>query len=722
MQIAVETFASTVLPESPRSPAVASLYAILSAGNPAAPLSGRLDWVESLGDWLLRDSFFSAGPPAIDQRKEPVQTRRLRLLLRACERVPEAEAIVAGVLRSVLAETDAVRLLSEAGLPGHHGFFAEALDRLSKRILPAPRNDTELLEIAPRVFADVRDVLWLRRAPRPLVASFAERLISGGTPGASDWKPLRAGVLDAIELLAIRIAALGLAEDVRARSPSTGVADSPFVRLERLHRAMAARERAGEPRAPEEERARIEALRACRATIRAAVAQLERFGVSVDLVYRLELIQKSLLRLEHLTASIIAPRERVATAAADLLVALLRDVARDRSLRALVQSNLRHLSLKIVDRAGDTGEHYITSSRGEWMGMIGSAAGGGLLTAGTTIAKFQIYFLHLPPFFDGLAGSVNYAGSFVLMQLLGFTLATKQPSMTAAALARELHDAGEDVERDLEPLVDQIARITRSQMAAAFGNLLFVAFAACAVETALRLSGKGTMLSPAHAEGVIASLHPLQSGTVFYAALTGVLLWASSIGAGWFENWAIYQRVPDGLAASRRLRRWLGEKGARSLADRITHHLSGFGGNVTLGVLLGMVPVFGTFFGAPLDVRHVTLSMGSLSFAGFALVRQELPVMAFLWALAGIGVIGVLNFGVSFALALEVAMRARDVGRAGHWSLLKAVTRRLLRNPRQFVIPPRDAPETAHSGQAGTPALATAHGPTNPAPDTPPGP
>jgi site-specific recombinase len=56
----------------------------------------------------------------------------------------------------------------------------------------------------------------------------------------------------------------------------------------------------------------------------------------------------------------------------------------------------------------------------------------------------------------------------------------------------------------------------------------------------------------------------------------------------------------------------------------------------------------------------------------------------------GIAVIGLLNFGVSFALALFVALRARDVPRGERRTLPVAVLRRFLRRPLEFFYPPRE--------------------------------
>jgi site-specific recombinase len=95
--------------------------------------------------------------------------------------------------------------------------------------------------------------------------------------------------------------------------------------------------------------------------------------------------------------------------------------------------------------------------------------------------------------------------------------------------------------------------------------------------------------------------------------------------------------------------------------------------------------MFGKFFGLPLDVRHVTLSTGALTFA--IVSAPALGKNALLWAGAGIGLIGILNFGVSFVISLFFALRARGVGREWTWLLAKAVLSRGLRHPFEFLFP-----------------------------------
>src|SRR5207247_395976 len=137
---------------------------------------------------------------------------------------------------------------------------------------------------------------------------------------------------------------------------------------------------------------------------------------------------------------------------------------RHRSLRDILHTNLHLLARKMIEHAGQTGEHYITTSRGQWWRMMASAAGGGFLTGFTIVVKYLVLWGHFPLFVEGAFASANYAGSFLAMQLFGFTLATKQPSMIAAALAGSLHGSHKTAERaELDDLVTLIARICRSQ-------------------------------------------------------------------------------------------------------------------------------------------------------------------------------------------------------------------------------------------------------------------
>jgi site-specific recombinase len=696
------TFGRELLPRGAQHRSVKQLHAALERCAPNAPLIERVSGLEALFAWLSSRRSVPALPAA---GSEPAQLVRLRLLLHATEQLPAVRFRLAQCVHSVLAESVGGGLFGRLGLPTDRGFLAETLDRISRGLLPEPIDEQDLAQLLGRLFPSRVALGALAATPLEPLAQLI-RLLGQRQHQADPWAPLLEHLTDACSLLALRISAAGLSDVIRARSPKVRLEASPFHRLPRaldllLHDVRSYRAALAEPhREALRVRAQLEecheTIQRCRGVTEEVVRNLEHFGVSVDVVYRIELIDQSLDRLSLLLKQ-LEPYSEVgrATEVKALLVELVGLRLRDRKLSEIAHSNLHLLARKIIERAGHTGEHYITSSRREYVKMLASAGGGGVLTAGTAALKFAIGWAHLAPFAEGVLSACNYAGSFIVMQLLGFTLATKQPSMTAAALAGTLRDSAHD--QDLSALVAMIARITRSQLAAALGNIGMVIPATLAFDALWRSRHEGAPFLSAETAGyVLSSLHPTQSGTIFYAALTGVLLWSSSIAAGWLENWAVYRRLPEAIA-EHRYGRVLGRSTMRWLSRFLQRNIAGFGGNATLGTLLAMTPVMGKFFGLPLDVRHVTLSTGALTLAVSSLSFSSDTSHAIFAAALGIATIGCLNFGVSFALALAVALRAREAKRSDRLRLVLSVLATFFRSPLQFFLPPaNDAATTVH--------------------------
>ncbi len=122
----------------------------------------------------------------------------------------------------------------------------------------------------------------------------------------------------------------------------------------------------------------------------------------------------------------------------------------------------------MTERSAETGEHYITRNGKEYLQMLRQAAGGGLVMSVTTMVKFGLAALAFSAFWGGFWAGINYAISFVLIQLLHFTVATKQPAMTAPAMAAKLKDINE--QGAVDSFVDEVANLTRTQVAAILGK------------------------------------------------------------------------------------------------------------------------------------------------------------------------------------------------------------------------------------------------------------
>ena len=126
---------------------------------------------------------------------------------------------------------------------------------------------------------------------------------------------------------------------------------------------------------------------------------------------------------------------------------------------------------------------------------------------------------------------------------------------------------------------------------------------------------------------------------------------------------------------------------AQAIADFAKKHVAGVAANVSLGLMLGLVPTVLAFIGIPLDVRHVTLSTGSVA-ASVGVGFDTMLTAPFWWAVGGIASMGVLNLAVSFALAFRWPC-ARTARKPGMRRLLQGRLRRLLQHPLQAILPPK---------------------------------
>lgn len=661
----------------------------------AATLPERLDAVVALVRWT-RDGWDDPADPHGRHFWSRRQGGRLDATLTLLESDQGLRHRYQEAIRSVLDEGDATNVFGHAGIPSERGFLAELGERIMDRLLPRPRNDRDLATLLRRLFRSVADVERFDEMPEALFERFVRLHSLADHPEVGAG--LRRTFADGFRLLATWTKSQGLSPKLRKRSRPCEVTASPFHRIAQLSEIVVERWLAGQPLAEEAEAWRRESER-CREEMAEIHRQIEREGVSTHVVYGLEMIERCLTRMSTMVDVMAAPGEREAAIALHRLFArLASSIHDDRSVRHLLWWTTHLLQRRIVERSGESGEHYIADTRAEYRQMWLAAAGGGLLIVGTAAIKTAISGWPAPDFVHGLLYGLNYAVSFLLMQRFGLVLATKQPAMMGAALAAIVRER-RGAER-AEEITEYAARISRSQLAAVLANLMAVSAGSVGfVVLWSHLFGR-PFLAEAEAAKVYDHLSPVNSGTAFYAALTGVILWLASVIGGWFDNFCVYHRLPLAIAqhpagerlGRDRMVRW-GEALARNGADWAT--------NVSLGFMLGMTPAVGHFLGLPLDVRHVTISSGGLSLASASLGRGWFDEGMFLRGIAGVAVMFVLNLSVSFLLSLITAARAYELPGAGVRSLLGSLYRRFVTAPRDFLLPPRRDPPAVAPATGG---------------------
>ncbi len=601
---------------------------------------------------------------------------------------PELRDALRAALRELLGDGTAAKLLAETGILANTGFFTELGRRITGRLLPAPR-DLTLAGQFGTLFDSGRDAGWLERLP----AADGERLVRAlaiGDDEARLWLRPRVALLDAIDLLSVRLAAMGVEPELQRHYRVPREHNNPFLAQNALLQQWLAAARVAVANGPAPDIADLDVLLAqCHDVVARVRRSARSGGASLRLTFLLQRVTQSLARLAELLAiarefgseSTDAVQRRIALA---VQLALAEGQAHDVGQHLGESTSL--LALLTTENASRTGEHYVTRTRSEYLAMFRSALGAGGIIGLMAIAKMQIAALHLPPLVEALGFSLNYALGFVLIYVLHFTIATKQPAMTAQTIAAHLA-AGQGRRADNDAVSLLVSRVTRTQLVAVLGNVMLAVPIALLATLLLVLGGSATPV--AKTPHLLAELDPLTSPALFHAAIAGVWLFVSGLVTGYVDNLAVYERLAD------RIRRvgWLARVAGATRRDRFAawmqDNLGGVAGNAFFGFALGLTGFVGAILGLPLDIRHVTFSAANFAIA-LGASDFGLPVAVMAVSLAGILLIALVNLAVSFALALWVALRARGQRIDDGGALLRSLARRLRQQPLSFLWPPRN--------------------------------
>ena len=661
------------------------LTALLNAADPKATLAERHLWLVRLMEWLRHapPNAAAAARTFDDDPRTPRAALRLKHLLNQLERQAGWGDRAQAMAAVFWCDIDAASLLADFGFGARVSFAGELWSRVQAHVLPCTPATSELAALFPMLF-EPGDAAWIDALDADTMARAARWF---GPPEGV----LRQILLESLMRLASTVQAVAFTPALRQRMDHTALAERPFHKLGAAAAALHESISTGEEQAALRSAAFLRALLdAGRRAADSVMPHLEQHGVSVNIVFELDQLNGRIDRIERLIDSLVAPDSHsAATEGRHLLVKLLGALHDQRGLRALFSHHYSLLARQVAERSAETGKHYIARDRAEHGDMLRRAMGGGVVVAGTTFAKFAIAMLGMTAFWGGFWAGALYAASFVLIMRLHWTLATKQPAMTAAAMAATLPASSAATDDELAAFVDRVAQLMRSQIAGIVGNLAAVTPVVLLAQWASKAAFGGSLLSVPDAENVLHSL-TLLGPTALFAAFTGVLLFASSLISGWAENWFVFHRLDSAIAWNPRIVARLGAARAGRWSRWWRANISGVAGNVSLGMMLGLVPALLGFVGLPIEVRHITLSTGQLAAAVSILGWAVLSSSEFWWCVAGIAVIGVLNLGVSFYLAFNVALRSRGVRVKDRGRISTALQRRMRSAPVSFLWPPRE--------------------------------
>lgn len=588
-------------------------------------------------------------------------------------------------------------LFSDTGILSLDGFWNQLNQRIGAHILPVIPDHQQLQELFRKVFYQPTDKYWLDYFDE----DDWQRLFSVLNQGHSN-QPEKTRIKDqlikALTILSYRISGIGLHPEFINAQPELMEYESPFLvqnreinefiqEYKKRYNTVTLVDSITPPDASQA----LVMLEQCHDVVAKIRRSTKRIGVSVSLTYMLALLEQCLERVEILL-NMVMDEDDLRYQSIGLFIADITEaIYSERSVRALLATNSELLALQVTENASKTGEHYVSTDKKGFLAMYKSAAGAGAIIATMATLKILMTRLSMAPLMQAFSYSMNYSLGFMLIHVLHFTVATKQPAMTAAALAATVQQRKGSKMAQIAELAALIVNIIRTQFVAILGNISIAIPVAALITLMWDVALHEPLMNHAKATKTLHDLNPFTSLAIPHAAIAGVCLFLSGLLAGYFDNMAVYRKVGPRLKAHIRLSQLMGQERLYRFADYIERNLGALAGNFMFGIMLGSMGTIGFILGLPLDIRHIAFASANF-IQGLININGPdigLTVVSFL----GVLLIGLTNLFVSFSLTIIVALRARRV-RFEQWKpLAKLVMTHFLTRPSDFFWPPKQSIE-----------------------------
>ena len=570
-------------------------------------------------------------------------------------------------LKEILKDRKFNKILSDAAILQDVDFLFEVKKRIFAKFLPyQPQIDT-LEYVLNQVFYLANDGIWINQIPLNQLSEVYDILKFRSIYDSAATDSILSELLVAMHLITQRISGRAMETDVIKMVPEFDDLESPFSAFEKELFLLEDRIRISDRHyitSDDLSYAQLLVLhKQCEEFVKKAFHNSSKYGISLRVNQNLLKIRQQLERLKFLISLLIVDSEKDKKNNGIMLASrLIKFNCYKNNVRKFVAESTQLISYEITQHTAKTGEHYITESRKEYFKMFRTALGGGLIVGILCVIKVLLSKADTSFFGHAFLYSMNYAFGFITIYLLGFTLATKQPAMTAAALIKALEEGvlkqGRDAEK-YKAFAILFARVFRSQFIAFVGNVI-MAFPVSLLGIWLIDYTMQYNIAATKWEGLLIDLSPIHSLAILHAAIAGVFLFLSGIISGSVANRDKHNQVYFRITEHPFLKRNLGKTKTLKLAKLYEKRWAGIISNFWFGIFMGSTASIGLFLGLNLDIRHITFASGNLALGLYGANYEVSDSMLF-WGIFGIGIIGLVNFMVSFSLSLGLAFRSRAI-------------------------------------------------------------
>ena len=579
------------------------------------------------------------------------------------------------------------KALTDANILSENAFFPELKKRISYKFLPPVEDENTISYIISKVLFNPKSDSNYIKNIKPEDGSEFFKLME--IEKISTLPKVKKELLISANILALRSVGNALEAGIAKMVPEYKNFDNPFVALQSELDSLICRFKKDkdlqiDSKDVDYKQIKIY-LQQCLDFVDKAFKNACKFGISSKINQSLLKIRQQLRRIQDIIPILVVDNEEdILTNSKNLVSNTLKYNSHRNNIRELIDDSTRLISHLITSHTAETGTHYIATSPKEYLKMFWKASGGGIIVGFLCIFKMMMSYSHGSEFSHAVLYSLNYAFGFIIIYLLGFTLATKQPAMTAATMAKVLSDESSS-DKNYKEFANLVAKLSRTQFIAFVGNVLWSFPVALAIIYGMDWF-RDENFAVAKADKLLKDLNPIESKAILHACIAGFFLFISGIISGNISNSSIFNQVPERISQSPFLNQVIGAKNSKKLSDFYTKHWAGIISNFWFGIFLGVIAPLGVFLGLDLDIRHITFSAGNFALALYG-KGFDIDTYTFVISLVTIFLIGAFNFIVSFGLSMLLAFRSRKVNFGELTIIYKTILKYFIKNPLRFFIP-----------------------------------
>ena len=632
--------------------------------------------------------------------KEPtLANQNIQNLIEILRQHPEYGDGLSSFVLKLIIEYRQIALYTDTGIMSDQGFFYSLRRLIGHRFLPLLPQEDSVVELVGYLFDKRSDERWLAHIEKEKWDELVG-LLKVHEQHLNLVATAKNSILNAIIILSYRISGIGLHPDLMESYPQMLNYSASFVaqnqeavlyvnqyreahELDTLTDIIP--EKAVDP-AP-----LLVMIEQCEDIVATIRKRIYKTGISIRLTNMMLRLDQSLQRMRILTELVANNYDKRDRAIIELIQALITTASHRYSIGYLIDNNTKLLSRKVTENASRVGEHYISTDKSGYQKMFKKASIGGFIIAFMATTKILAYHLALAPMGRAFVNSMIYGLGFVFIHIVHGTVATKQPAMTAAAIASTISDSSGKKSHQLNKLSELVVDILRTQFIAIMGNIMMAIPVALIISFAWLQYTGAPMIDTDKAAHLLHDLDPFRSLALPHAAIAGVYLFLSGLIAGYYDNLAVYNQIGARIQRHKLLQYLLPKAWLQRLGGFIEANLGAIMGNFIFGVFLGSTATIGFLFGLPIDIRHIAFASANLAHGLFNMSSNQLEWQVVLLSVFGVLLIGMVNLIVSFSLALLVALRSKEVKFVDWSRLTKQLFSHLMTHPSDFFWP-RDKP------------------------------